>query len=103
MANPHAAWHRYGSEPFPEAYENDWTQANLFDIITDPGETNNLAAQFPEVVSALRTKLITMSKQRTPEQLQKISNAVTPKNGQTKFVWLNEDNTPKSTTPVLNK
>jgi arylsulfatase A-like enzyme len=43
-------------------------KTELFDLEKDPGEKNNVAGQFPEIVRDLQARLVTYAKQMKPSQ-----------------------------------
>ena len=60
-------------------------KTELFDLEKDPGEKNNAAGQFPEIVSDLEARLLTYAKEMKPSQWIKVQPAFLGAQGKTIF------------------
>ena len=60
-------------------------KTELFDLAKDPSEKNNVASQFPEIVSDLETRLLTYAKEMKPSQWIKVQPAFLGAQGKTIF------------------
>jgi arylsulfatase A-like enzyme len=60
-------------------------KTELFDLAKDPGEKNNVADQFPEVVNDLQTRLLAYAKEMKPSEWIKAQPAFLGAQGKTLF------------------
>ena len=60
-------------------------KTELFDLSKDPGEQNNVADQFPEIVSDLEARLIAYAKEKKPSEWIKAQPAFLGAQGKTIF------------------
>ena len=60
-------------------------KTELFDLAKDPGEKNNIANQFPEVVNDLQARLLTYAKEMKPSEWMKAQPAFLGAQGKTLF------------------
>jgi arylsulfatase A-like enzyme len=61
------------------------SKTELFDLEKDPGEKNNVAGQFPEIVSDLEARLLTYAKEMKPSQWIKVQPSFLGAQGKTLF------------------
>ena len=60
-------------------------KTELFDLEKDPGEKNNVAGQFPEVVNDLEARLVGYAKEMKPSQWIKVQPTFLGAQGKTIF------------------
>jgi arylsulfatase A-like enzyme len=60
-------------------------RTELFDLAKDPGEKNNVASQFPEIVRDLEARLLTYAEEMKPSQWIKVQPAFLGAQGKTIF------------------
>jgi arylsulfatase B len=60
-------------------------KTELFDLAKDPGEKNNVASQFPEIVNDLEARLLAYAKEMKPSQWIKVQPAFLGAQGKTIF------------------
>ena len=60
-------------------------KTELFDLVKDPGEQNNVADQYPEIVSDLEERLLTYAKEMKPSLWIKAQPAFLGAQGKTLF------------------